>query len=253
MTTPGSRVYAALADTPSMRARWPRFRAGLAAGVLLPESVGPMAPTAFRRDQGRTPICVGEGVGAACAIYARQELGYADLWSPLGLFTLAKEWTKQDVRDTFEGTYSSAAWVVVQALGLMAEKDWPLQLDASGTPVDLDWFKIPTMAGFESMGPQFLPHRLESALDAQTWLGAAGRPFSCIGPVNRAFEALGPGEVWPGLTEDDPSLGLHCQCVHGYTPKGALMLSSWGDGDRIIPWRFFDDGTMQDMTGPLHA
>lgn len=247
------RVGGALPDKAEMRARWPRFMAG---GQLLPDETPDRVPTRFRgRDQFATPTCIGFGVGAACAIYEALETGYTGLWSPLALFTLAKEWAKQDVRLSYEGTYSSAAWAVLQSLGLCEESDWPFPpVTEHGVPLTDDWWKPVTIGAFRSMGAHLLPHALSNADDARAWLATTARPFSFVAPAPRSFQLLGPGEVWRGPGPGENAFGdLHSQCAHRYVREGVVVLSSWGDHDRIIAWDAFDDGTCFDMTGPLHA
>lgn len=225
----------ALADTDHHKTLLPRYTA----------SAGPLTPPGLQRyaflgrDQGQTPECVGFGVSQCAAIFARSQLP-----SARALFTFAKVVGGQDLTNEFEGTYSTAAWTVVQQLGLVRAAAWP---DAGSSS------EMPDAGACESLGPQWAPHRIAGATDLRVWLGSVGRPASLVLPVDQAYDDLAPGKYWNGPTGDG---GLHCQCVVDYDDQGVLLVNSWGldwcdQGMGRVTWGAIDRWAT-DIIGPTN-
>jgi len=201
-------------------------------------------------DQGQQGSCTGHGVGEA--IWGAQNrlrvtAGQSPVErpSPAWLYYVARVLDGDAAEDV--GSSPSSVLHGAEALGFVSNA----QLSYSDSVLEPPHDRIPELerlaydqklltgtARITSTGTQ-------RVRDIQTAL-AAGYLVTFGTDVDDAFEALGPTDVWPGVT--GTVLGGHCMCLTGYrTVSGRVQFrvrNSWGSGwcDGGSCW--FDQGAI---------
>lgn len=206
------------------------------ADQVLPASVSNDDLLPIVLDQGQQGSCTGHGCGAA--IWAAQNrvqlsagLPTVDRPSPAWLYFVARVLDGDSTADN--GSSPASVFHGAGQLGFVSNTQLPYSDAVLVPPQDqipelerlaFDQRLLTGTARLTSTGAK-------RVTDVQDALSA--RHLVAFGTdVDAAFEDLGPGDVWPGVT--GRVLGGHCMCLTGYrTVNGRLQFmvrNSWGPG-----------------------
>lgn len=203
-------------------------------------------------DQGSTSSCVGQAFTISVWLVARV-MGITLPWpSAKAIYDFARAEDSPYVKLLDAGSRPLAAIRCMVEMGLVAETDWPIMVNADGStninirpPLDVyqqalgyrvgDYYRIPSGPGASAL--------IDRAL-------AAGKMPVFAMPVDEAYERWDTGAVYPG--RKGTSLGGHMQCIAGNGDGHKKIVSSWGtthgsSGIVKIASDYFDSGEVTDI------